>query len=320
MAKRRLGLIALLFCLCLCLMPCDAHAASYADAKELIDPAKDCRLSLIYSHESKAFKDLAIKLYKVASISADFEYSLTAPFQASGLELNGVQTQTEWKTITSTLEAHILANKLEASYRGTTDAAGALSFTGLKPGLYLVSAVEVAEDDYSYIFDTTLIALPGLGDDGLWKYEPDPVKPKPGVLPPIGGDSKTEYSVLKLWKGDRYHSRPKSVGIEIYKDGEIYKSVTLSAENDWSYTWDTDDSRADWMVVERDIPVGYTVTVDERETTFVVTNSRIPDPYKPPHAPPKTGDSSNILLYLGLMYASGAALILLGIFAKRKRV
>ena len=318
MAKRRMGIIAFLFCLCLCLMPCDAYAASTADAAEFIDTDSSCSLTLKYHYADKNFEALDIKLYQVASVSADFQYSLCAPFLSSGLELNGVQTQTEWDVIRSTLESHILANQTEATQSAATNEAGQLSFEGLKPGLYLVSGVDVVEKDWSYIFDSALIALPGLGTDGVWQYELT-VTSKSEAIPNIGGDGETEYRVLKLWKGDRYHSRPKSIEVEIFKDGESYKTVTLSEENNWSYSWTSQDEHANWMVVERYISEGYTVTVDKRETTFTVTNSYLPDPFEPT-PPPKTGDSSNLLLYLGLMYTSGAALILLGVFSKRKRV
>lgn len=90
------------------------------------------------------------------------------------------------------------------------------------------------------------------------------------------------------------------------------------------------------MVVERNIPSGYAVTLEERTTTFILTNTLNPDDPPPddpppddppPDAPPpddppdspKTGDSPHILLYAVLMYVSGVALILLGITGKRKR-
>lgn len=113
--------------------------------------------------------------------------------------------------------------------------------------------------------------------------------------------------------------------------------MSLSEDTHWSYTWTTKDDGANWMVVERNIPSGYAVTLEERTTTFILTNTLIDDPPPddpPPDSPPpdevlpddplpespKTGDSPHILLYTVLMYVSGVVLILLGITGKKKRV
>jgi hypothetical protein len=70
-------------------------------------------------------------------------------------------------------------------------------------------------------------------------------------------------------------------------------------------------------VVERNVPQGYTMTVEERQSTFVLTNTWTPaypdDPGKPPH----TGDTSNILPYVLLMIGAGSVLIILGVTGKK---
>jgi hypothetical protein len=61
------------------------------------------------------------------------------------------------------------------------------------------------------------------------------------------------------------------------------------------------------------------MTIEERETSFVLTNTfSQDDPGKP--TPPQTGDTANIMLYFILMSISGSMLIILGITGKRKRV
>jgi hypothetical protein len=86
-------------------MPCRVHAASTADAKEMISPERSCTLTVSYHYEGTTFAGLPVKLYNIADVSADFQYSLTAPFQSSGLVLNGVRSASEWNVIRSTLEA-----------------------------------------------------------------------------------------------------------------------------------------------------------------------------------------------------------------------
>ena len=320
MAKRRLGIIVVMLCLSLCLLPCVTLAASTADAKEQISTDNECSLTVSYLCGETAFSDQSVKLYKVAEVSSDYQYSLASNFEHTGLILNGIQTNSEWNVIRSTLETQILANGVEPSLTAETNDSGSVCFSGLKPGLYLTSSVEVSKDGYTYFFDSALVALPGVDTDGVWQYQ-IAITAKPEILPPIGSDEITEYKVLKLWKGDETRSdRPQSVEVEIFCNGTSMETVILSEENHWSYVWTSNLADASWNVVERNIPEGYTMTVEERDTTFVVTNTLIPDdPTPPPATPPKTGDTSNTLLYAVLMLVSGAILIILGIAGKRNR-
>lgn len=316
MAKRRVAVIVFLLCLCLSWLPCYAQATSTADAKEPISPDKDCSLTIAYRYDGKNFSNHPVKLYKIADVSADFQYSLTAPFANSGLSLNGVQSVGEWNAIRSTLETHILAYGVDANLTGTTDQDGHVCFNALKPGLYLAITEQVIQNDWIYSFDSALVALPGLSADGLWQYEVA-VTSKSKAIPPAETDEDVEFKVLKLWKGDNGRSdRPQSIEVEIFRDGVSYQTVILSEENHWTFSWFAKDDGASWKVVERNVPTGYTMMVEERETSFVMTNTRPPD--KPDV--PQTGDTTNIMLYLVLMNVSGIMLIILGMAGKRKRV
>lgn len=316
MAKRRLGIIAFLLCLCLCLMPCAALAASTTDAKEPISTDKECSLTISYGYDGTAFPNQTVKLYKIADVSADFQYTLASPFAPSGLILNGIQTNGEWNVIRSTLEAYILANDTQPVASIVTNDAGNACFDSLKSGLYFASAVHVTQGDLNCVFASALIALPGLGANGLWQYQVA-VSAKPEILPPIDSDEETELKILKLWRGEEdQNTRPKNIEVEIFRDGTSYEVVILSEENHWSYSWMVKNDGADWKVVERNIPSGYTMTVEQRESTFIITNTYPDQPYPPS---PPTGDTSNILFYTILMYVSGSILIILGIAGKRKR-
>ena len=316
MAKRRVAVIVFLLCLCLSWLPCYAQATSTADAKEPISPDKDCSLTIAYRYDGKNFSNHPVKLYKIADVSADFQYSLTAPFANSGLILNGVQSVGEWNVIRSTLETHILAYGIDADLTGATDQDGQVCFHALKPGLYLAITEQVIQNDWIYSFDSALVALPGLSADGLWQYEVA-VTSKSKATPPVETDEEIEFKVLKLWKGDKGRSdRPQSIEVEIFCDGVSYQTVILSEENHWTFSWFAKDDGATWKVVERNVPTGYTMMVEERETSFILTNTRPPD--KPDV--PQTGDTTNIMLYFVLMNVSGIMLIILGIAGKRKRV
>lgn len=320
MAKRRMGIIGFLICLCL-LLPCYAQAASTSDAVEWISTDRKCTLTLSYGYDGVSVSDLSVKLYKIADVSADFQYTLTAPFLPSGLILNGVQSNAEWNILRSTLESYILANRVAEDIAAATDQTGQICFEGLSPGLYLAVPGFVRTKHQRCLFDSSLISLPGLNEDGSWQYQVA-VKAKPEILPPIEPDDVIEFKILKLWKGDGNGShRPRSIEVEIFRDGKSHETVILSAENQWVYRWTAKDDGAVWKVAEKNVPAGYTVTMEKRGATFVLTNtlaSEKPDGSKTDA--PKTGDTFNILLYMVLLYVSGILLILLGITGKRKRV
>ena len=315
MLKRRIGILLLLLCLGLSYIQCYAHAASSEDAVEPIVPERACTLTISYCYDGVAFSDAPVKLYKIAAVSADCRHTLTSAFADSALVINGIRTQGEWDVIRSTLEAYILANNIQADRIIATNADGQACFETLETGLYLAVVGEVTQGDLRCYFASALVALPGLGTDGYWQYEVE-VNAKAEALPPVDPDETIDLKVLKLWKGDEGKvDRPESVEIEIFRNGIPYETVILSQENNWCYSWKAQDDGASWMVVERNVPTGYIMMVEVRETSFVVTNTLDTD--EPPIDPPDTGDTFNLLLVILLLGISGSVLLLFGIAGKR---
>lgn len=313
MLKRKIGILLLLLCLGLGCIQCYAWAVSTEDAVVPIEPEKTCTLTISYGYDGTAFSDVPVKLYKVADVSADCRYTLTEVFAGSGLILNGIRSAGEWNVVRSTLEAYILAYDIQAERTAATDPDGQVCFEGLETGMYLAVAGEAIRGELHCYFGSALVALPGLGTDGYWQYQVA-VNAKAEALPPIEPDEETQWKVLKLWKGDAgKDDRPESVTIEIFRDGVSYETVVLSEENHWSYTWTAKNDGASWMVAERNVPEGYTMTLDTREKTFVVINTLD----TPPSNPPGTGETVNLLVPILLLSISGSVLLLLGMAGKR---
>jgi hypothetical protein len=309
-----MAIIALALCLCLVWAPC-AGAVSTADALAPVSEDAECSLTLAYGCSGLVFPDISVKLYRVAQVSGDARYTLTPEFQTSGLELNGIQTNGEWDVIRTSLEAHILANSISPDETALTDSDGLAVFSGLKPGMYLAAAVYAEQSGWGYAFRAALVAVPGLDETGRWVYDVA-VDPKPDILPPAEPD-EVQYRLLKLWKDEgNEEKRPASIEVEIFRNGQSQETVVLSAENNWAYRWTAAADGACWQVVERNIPEGYVMTVENRATTIVLTNSIPEDPSNPP----PTGDSAQILAAVVLLNLSGAGLIALGLFRKRKAV
>ena len=261
---------------------------------------------------------MPVSLYKVASVSSDFQYTLTDLFAPTNLILNGILSNDEWNAVSYTLEACIVADNIQADSIAKTDLNGKVCFENLQPGLYLAVVDPVKQGDVNYLFDSALIAAPSLYADGTWQYQVS-VNCKSQIIPPSQADEQLPLSIVKLWKGDKGgNSRPKSVEVEIFKNGKSYKKVTLSKKNNWSYSWNVKKDGAKWTVVEKNIPTSYTMTIDKREDSFVLTNTFVPKKPDTTVDSPETGDTSNIMFYVILMIVSGSMLIILGILGKRK--
>ena len=316
MAKRRMAVIIVLMCFCLWLMPCYAMAASTTDASEPINVNQECTLTLSYICDGTAFEDVSVKLYKIADVSSDFQYTLTSNFESSALILNGIRTNGEWNAIRSTLEAHIIADNIKTDTIAKTDSEGLVCFETLKPGLYLAVVGNVTDGEITCFFDSALVALPGLSTEGDWQYQVT-VTSKSEMIPP--SDEEMELKVLKLWKGDEgRNSRPKNIEVEIFKNGMSHKKIILTKDNNWSYSWTAKNDGTKWTVIERSTPSGYTMTVENRDNSFILTNTYTPGKPDGSFDAPQTGDTSNIMLYVILMIVSGSMLIILGIIGKRK--
>ena len=63
------------------------------------------------------------------------------------------------------------------------------------------------------------------------------------------GDS--DYGVRKSWIVPDGQEKliPDNIKVEIYRDGKLFDTVTLDADNNWEYFW-KDDTAAEWSVKE----------------------------------------------------------------------
>lgn len=80
-------------------------------------------------------------------------------------------------------------------------------------------------------------------------------------------------TATKIWSGDT-ENIPESVEVELYRDDEVFDTQTLTAANQWTYTWADLDQDYTWDVKEVEIE-GYTTTYTRDGNQVFITN------YKP---------------------------------------
>ena len=207
----------------------------------------------------------------------------------------------------------VLTAPVEASVKGSGSVSfGEISFT--KAGIYTFSVKETTGNAAYWTYDgrtytvqyevtwktdntlevtKTTITRRDVGEDGTAvDTVVDAIVFENTYDRPGGGGSTPTYTSLtvnKVWAGDGEVERPASVTVQLYRNGAVYSTITLSAANNWSYTWrnllDTDT----WTVGEIDVPEGYTSSMSKDGTTVTITNTYTPDtPDIPDEDTPRT--------------------------------
>jgi hypothetical protein len=253
------------------------------------DPSAQSTLTVVDQVGDTPVSDVTFRLYKVAEVTEQLEFVETAGFQDSGVSLS--KDDSSWSAQASTLEAYVVEQRAEGAEippvaSGTTDSLGKVAFPDLPSGLYLLVGDGKTWGGSSYKSQPVLLTLPYQEDVASWTTEPL-VYTKNAVRDLR--ESPTEISVVKVWKDSDYtDQRPQSVTVALYQDEAFYASVTLSEENSWRYTWEELDSASDYYVVEQNVPSGYTVSVAQEGTHFVVTNTYTPPTETPSPTPTPT--------------------------------
>ncbi|MFA6847280.1 MAG: Cna B-type domain-containing protein [Lachnospiraceae bacterium] len=112
---------------------------------------------------------------------------------------------------------------------------------------------------------------------------------------------KTSVTVTKVWndENNKDNIRPGSVSVQLYADGTAKGDVvTLSAFNNWRYTWTGLDQKNNgndisYTVDEVSVPSGYSKSVSGNASSgFTITNTHTPSTPKTPTTPNTPTDTT----------------------------
>lgn len=118
------------------------------------------------------------------------------------------------------------------------------------------------------------------------------------VAPPPGpGSLTTRVTVNKVWKLDDGGTAADSVTVALLQNGQQKETVTLSAANGWTHTWKNLSLLDNWMVVELNVPEGFSSSITNIGNSFTITNddNQPEEPSKPedPTTPDKPDKPDN---------------------------
>lgn len=235
---------------------------------------------------------LALALLALPGRAAAADLSLTLSFQPGGSPAVGAEfrlyqvgqwdgeggftwldsleeTQINWddlENLAATLAPY--AGELTPARTGKTGQDGKVTFSGLEAGVYLVLGEPYRVGQMTCTPSPVLISLPSGGENHVSanvKYEETPDTP----------GTTTTVKVQKVWSGQET-DRPREITVQLLKNGAVYDTVTLNADNNWRHTWTGLSKDALWQVVEQSVPEGYTVSISKDGLTFTIINTCSP--------------------------------------------
>jgi pilin isopeptide linkage protein len=157
-----------------------------------------------------------------------------------------------------------------------------------------VTSQEITPDSDGNWPTLTFSGLPKYDDDGNeYTYSVNEVDVPDGYTAAVQGDQNVGFTIVntrtsapktvnvtKEWVGDA----TDEVDVNLYADGEVYDTVTLNADNKWTYTWkelpalsDEDYHSIKYTVDEASVPNGYSKSVEGSSGNYTITNTELTD-------------------------------------------
>lgn len=248
-------------------------------------------------------------IYLVGSANDQGDFVLTGDFA-------DYQVNLESEDAAKTLASYVESDNMKPMNTVTTDAEFNAKFTNLSKGVYLIIGSVIEVDGMTYTPSPVMVSLPKWDDDVLlWDLN---VK---GKYKMDNWEEFINISALKVWKDyENTEARPNEISVSLTKNGEVYDTVKLNKDNNWTYKWKNLDGSYSWSIIEENVPKGYEVSVEQNEWSFVITNT-----YKKeqPTTPTTTVDlpqTGQLWWPVSVLVLAGLCLVAIGVIRRRKNV
>ena len=284
--------------------------AGTAFAYERIDTGQKTSLTVYFAENGNGFSEVEFRIYRVADMDETGALTLTGDFQSYPVSLENLDSS-QWRALTQTLDTYAKRDRLPPLQTGKTDSDGAVVFSNLSVGLYLVTGDAYTEDGIVYTPEPMLVTLPGRAAEDEWDYD---------VVVSCKYDSEpmqnwVERKVQKVWKDDgNEDKRPDSITVQLLENGIVVDTVRLSRDNNWEYTWENLSGSSEWLITEADVPDGYTVTVSREACVWILSNT-----YQESPPPPKLPQTGMLWWPVPLLICGGLLFITLGLYMRYRR-
>ena len=248
----------IIFCLTILLI----STCSYTVFAEEYNPnlTGSISVTLTDKKQSEAIVGAELSLYYVATVIMDENGNLIYDYT------------NDFKQLDCAIDDEELATKLDLfvsqhsipSVKTTTNINGTAMCAELPLGLYFIKQTGAVEGFAP--FTPFLVTVPNEKNAEGYVYD-------------VNASPKTEVARLmsitikKVWNTDESTEAADSVTVQLLKNGNVVKTATLNAQNNWQVTY-TDMPESDaYSVKEVDVPKGFTATYKQQDYVFTVTNT-----------------------------------------------
>ena len=244
------------------------------------------------------------EVFRVAEMDDDARFVMIDGYQPGNVDINKVEDAESWARLAEQLAKQVKAPGLAAK----TNQQGRALFSDLPSGLYLVLGQRTEIGHWIYGFAPFMVSVPGTNDD-RWQYD-------------VAADVKFQRNpqlfdmkVIKYWQDAGYvDQRPKSIKVDLYRNGAVERTVELNASNRWSYTFTGLETRHTWMVREQSVPSGYRAAYGEQAGAQIITNT-----YTAKEAGQQVIPQTGLLWWpVPVMALLGMAMLLIGLAMRQK--
>lgn len=220
--------------------------------------------------------------YDIESVPAvDSHFSLYRVKDADGVWISGFDYHLDESapTFPQTLLSYITRDGIPAAAQDDTNQKGDIIFSKLETGTYLIAGESKITDDALYTPIPMLIQIKdGKQYEITEKHDTIPNKPKP--------DDKNPLKVIVVWDDEGSNLRPDHVQVQLLNDGKLHDEVTLDKEMNWRYVWEDVGEEIQWSALEFGVPEDYSISIERKDTTFIITNRlRVSKPEITPDKP-----------------------------------
>lgn len=250
-------------------------AATFSSSVFALDNLLNGEIQFNYTHNDNPLDDVDVRVYQVAELLDDGTYAMTQEFADIEMDFYQLEVMSYWINLKNEIEHHVDYKMITPDYEFVTDDAGNYNLDDLDLGLYYITAEYEDDGLYAYYSEPLLIFV-GQFDDDLdkWVYE-FTIIPKISV---VSLNNPATITVNKTWENINNETViPNSIEVELYCNGEVVDTVTLSEENSWSYTWENIDIHQVWAVYEKTTLTDFEVSYDRDYFTFEIINTYIED-------------------------------------------
>ena len=234
---------------------------SYTVFAEEFDPGKTGSISvaLIEKKQNEPIVGAELSVYHIATVAKETDgrliYNYTKDFEQ-------FKTAIDDPSLATKLDAFVAQHSI-SSAKMITNASGKALCNGLPLGLYFVKQTGAVE---GFAPCTPFLVTVPNERNGEYVYEVD-ASPKTEVA------RRASITIKKVWNTDQSTEAAESVTVQLLQNGNVVKTATLNAQNNWQVTYaDMPESDA-YSVKEMDIPKGFTATVKRNGYDFTVTNT-----------------------------------------------